>query len=361
MKKKYSYQELYAFTVNLFSAIGCRKKDAATVAEVLMAAELRGIPSHGLVRVSDYISLWEAGRINLQPQVHIVHETPSTFTMDADNGFGMIAGKKAMNMVMRKATTTGTAWTTVINSNHYGIAGFYSLMAAQKKMIGISGTNANPLVAPTWSLSRMLGTNPLAVAIPAKSYPPFVADFATSPIARGKLALLEKENKSIDYGFVQDKNGNPSHRPDILKEGGAIVTLGGDYEHGSHKGYCMSAIVDIFSSVLGGANFGPFVPPQVGYLPMPKQQVGKGLGHFFAAFRIDAFRPANDFLKSMDEWITAFKKATPDKEHEKVIIPGEPEFEKTIEHTKNGISIKKEVQQDLIKLSHTYRVTNPFE
>jgi LDH2 family malate/lactate/ureidoglycolate dehydrogenase len=361
MDNKHTYQQLYNFITSLFISIGCKKEDAETVAEVLMAAELRGIPSHGLMRVSDYISLWKAGRINLTPDVKIIHETPSTLTVDADNGFGMIAAKKTMQFVIEKAKNIGMAWASVINSNHYGIAGFYSLMAAEKQMIGISGTNANPLVSPTWSISRMLGTNPLAVAIPSKSYPPFVADFATSPIARGKLALMEKEGKTIDLGFVQDKDGNPSRRPEILKEGGAIVTLGGDYEHGGHKGYCMSAIIDIFSSVLGGANFGPFVPPQVSYIPIPQKQVGKGLGHFFAAYRADAFRPAEEFLQSMDEWITTFKQAKPDTHHEKVIIPGEPEYEKTNYHKEHGISVKKEVLTDLVLLSHTYNVINPFE
>jgi LDH2 family malate/lactate/ureidoglycolate dehydrogenase len=190
-----------------------------------MEAELRGIPSHGLMRVKDYISLWEAGRINLKPTVKIIHQTPTTYTLDADNGFGMIAAKKAMELVIEKAKAVGTSWASVINSNHYGIAGYYALMASKQNMIGISGTNANPLVAPTWSISRMLGTNPIAVAIPAKSFPPFVADFATSPIARGKLALLEKEGKKIEYGFVQDKEGLPSNNPAILKMAALLLLL----------------------------------------------------------------------------------------------------------------------------------------
>ncbi|GAB4450619.1 MAG: Ldh family oxidoreductase [Bacteroidales bacterium] len=360
MERAISYTKLHQYTQELFTTIGCTSYDAEIVAEVLMEAELRGIPSHGLMRVKDYISLWEAGRINLKPTVKIIHQTPTTFTLDADNGFGMIAAKKAMELVIEKAKEVGTSWASVINSNHYGIAGYYALMASKQNMIGISGTNANPLVAPTWSISRMLGTNPIAVAIPAKSFPPFVADFATSPIARGKLALLEKEGKKIEYGFVQDKEGLPSNEPAILKDGGAIVTLGGDYEHGSHKGYCMSAMIDIFSSVIGGANFGPFVPPQVSYIPLPTKQTGKGLGHFFGAYRIDAFRPADDFLQAMDEWMETFKTAQPDKNHSKVIVPGEPEYEKTQLHLRDGIQIKQEVQKDLIELSKKYNVTHPF-
>ncbi len=359
MQKAYSYETLHQFVTAIFSGIGCSTQDATIIADVLLKAELRGIPSHGLMRVHDYITLWENGRVNRQPDVQIIHETPTTITLDADNGFGMIAAKKAMELVIQKAKTYSMAMASVINSTHYGIAGYYAMMALEHDMIGISGTNANPLVAPTWSVSRMLGTNPLAVAIPAKHYQPFVADFATTPIARGKLALLEKEGKTIDYGFVQDKEGKPSNNPGIIKEGGAIVPLGGDYEHGSHKGYCLAAIIDIFSSVIGGANFGPFVPPQVAYIPLPQKQVGKGLGHFFAAIRIDAFRPKEDFYQSMDEWIDTFKQAKSDQQHERVLIPGEPEFENEKYHLIHGITIKPEVYNELKIIAEKYNVSLP--
>src|SRR5512140_163230 len=160
-------------------------------------------------------------------------------------------------------------------------------------------TNANPLVAPTFSISRMMGTNPIAVAIPADKQPPFIADFATTPIARGKLAVAEKKGEKVPFGFVQDKVGSPSDDPAILKAGGSMVTLGGDRIHGSHKGYCLSAIVDIFSAVFSGANFGPFVPPSVAYLPLLEKSSGEGTGHFFGAMRIDAFQPADEFKIKM--------------------------------------------------------------
>lgn len=355
-----SYETLHDFTVNIFRTIGCSQEDAKIVADVLMEAELRGIPSHGLMRIADYVAMWESGKINIHPNPKIIYETHTTITIDGDNCFGMIAATYAMKKVIEKAKMYYTAWATVINSNHYGIAGYYSLMAAKEEMIGISMTNANPLVAPTWSVSRMLGTNPIAVAIPTRSYPPFVADFATTPIARGKLALLEKEGKKIDYGFVQDSEGKPSDNPAILKQGGAMVPLGGDYEHGSHKGYCLSALIDIFSSVLGGANFGPFVPPQVAYLQPQKKSVGKGLGHFLGAIRTDAFRPKEEFLNSMDQWIETFKSSKPDHSHSRVLIPGEPEYEKTLYHRKNGITLIHSVVKDLIKISEKYSIPHPF-
>ncbi len=356
MKKRYSYNILFQFVIEVFIKIGCKKTDAELIAEVLLIAELRGIPSHGLARVKTYLGLWEAGRITLNNEVKIVHETPSTATIDSGNGFGMIGAKQAMNLAIEKAKIAGTGWVSVINSNHFGIAGYYAMLALKEDMIGITMTNASPLVAPTWSTSKFLGTNPIAVAIPAESHPPFVADFATTPIAQGKLSLIERKGENCKQGFVQDKNGIPSTNPAILKQGGAIVPLGSDYEHGSHKGYCLGAIVDIFSSVLGGANFGPFTPPQVPFLPLLEKSTGLGIGHFFGAIRIDAFRPASEFKKSMDQWVETFKNAAPSAGHEKVLIPGDPERENTDFNLKNGIYILPDVENELLQIAEKYNV-----
>jgi LDH2 family malate/lactate/ureidoglycolate dehydrogenase len=213
------------------------------------------------------------------------------------------------------------------------------MMALKQDMIGMSMTNANPLVAPTLSVTPMLGTNPIAVAIPAGKQPPFVADFATTPIARGKLAVAEKKGEKVPFGFVQDKTGTPSDDPAILKAGGSMLTLGGDYVHGSHKGFCLSSIVDIFSAVFSGANFGPFVPPSVAYLPVLDKKVGEGTGHFFGAMRIDAFQEASVFKSSMDEWISTFRNAKPAEGQQRVIIPGDPEREKELKIKAEGINV----------------------
>ena len=343
----YSYSYLYDFTKKVFMKMGCSKKDADVIAEIFMSAELRGQSSHGMIRIKDYFQLWKAGRINVKPNLQIVHETPSTATIDGDRAVGMVAAKKAMETAIKKAKFAGTGWTAVKNSNHFGIAGYYAMMALEEDMIGICITNANPLVAPTHSVSRMLGTNPIAVAIPTMSYPPFVADFATTPIARGKLAVAEKKGEKVPFGLVQDKDGNPSDRPDILKEGGSMLTLGGDDIHGIHKGYCLSAIIDIFSAVLGGANFGPFVPPSVAYLPVLEEKVGEGTGHFFGAIRVDAFRPADDFKKTMDKWVETFRSAKPAVGYNEVNIPGDIEREKEEHFMKEGFNILPGVVDDM--------------
>ncbi|MFH2096179.1 MAG: Ldh family oxidoreductase [Bacteroidota bacterium] len=353
----YTAAYLKKFTTELFSGIGCSLNDAGIIADVLVSAELRGIPSHGMVRIMDYIGLFEKNRINVRPNVRITHETPSTAVVDGDKCFGMIAGKYSMEIAIHKASIAGSGWVSAKNSNHYGIAGYYAMMALKSDMTGISMTNANPLVAPTWSVSRLLGTNPVAVAVPAGKYPPFVADFATTPIARGKLAIKELAGEKVETGFVQDRYGKPSADPGILKDGGEILPLGGDYEHGSHKGYCMGAVVDIFSAVFSGANFGPYVPPQIPYLPLPEIQVGEGLGHFFGAMRIDAFEEKDVFLARMDQWIETFRNAEPAKDKPYVMIPGDPERISEEKKLAEGISIKETIAEELRTLAKKYGIS----
>lgn len=347
----YSYKHLFDFTRNVFLKMGCSTNDSEIIAEVFLAAELRGHASHGMIRIKDYYELWKSGRVNVNPDVRIVHESPSTAVVDGDNAVGMIAARKSMETAIEKAKTAGTGWVATRNSNHFGIAGYYAMMALKHDMIGICLTNANPLVAPTFSISRMMGTNPIAVAIPSMKQPPLVADFATTPIARGKLAVAEKKGEKVAFGFVQDKFGNPSDDPTILKSGGSMLTLGGDRVHGSHKGYCLSAIVDIFSAVFSGANFGPFVPPSVAYLPVLEKKVGKGTGHFFGAMRIDAFQPAEEFKTKMDEWIETFRSAKPAEGQDRVLIPGDPERESEERIMIEGISLVPAIENDLINIA----------
>ena len=347
----YPYEYLLNFTKSVFIKMGCSEKHSEIIADVFLAAELRDISSHGMIRIKDYYELWKAGRINVNPNVRIVHESPSTAVVDGDGAVGMVAANRSMEIAIEKAINAGTGWVATRNSNHFGIAGYYSMMALKHDMIGICLTNANPLVAPTFSISRMMGTNPVAVAIPAKKQPPFVADFATTPIARGKLAVAEKKGEKVATGFVQDKTGKPSDDPAILKSGGSMLTLGGDRLHGSHKGYCLSAIVDIFSSVFSGANFGPFVPPSVAYLPVLEKKVGEGTGHFFGAMRIDSFQPADEFKAKMDEWIGTFRSAKPVEGQERVLIPGDPEREAEERIMKEGITLVPAIKQDLVAIA----------
>lgn len=343
----FSYEQLYQFTKSIFIAIGCNETDAVLATEVLLSADLRGIDSHGVARLSGYVRLWQAKRINAKPNIAVIHETPSTAVIDGDAGLGLVVAPFAMQVAIDKAKQVGTGWVSVQNSNHFGIAGYHAMMALKEDMIGIAMTNASALVAPTFSIEKMLGTNPIAVAIPAGNQPPFVADFATTTAANGKLEILQRKNAEAPIGWVQDEFGNSSTDANILKKKGALLPLGTDREHGSHKGYALGSIVDIFSAVLSGASYGPWAPPFPAYIPMPENMPGKGLGHFFGAMRIDAFRPANDFKVHMDRWIERFSRSTPAEGHEKVLIPGDPERAMEIIRKKDGIPIIESVVEDL--------------
>lgn len=352
----FTHSHLSEFAKNIFLKIGCPEDQAILATESLLRADLRGVDSHGVARLSGYVRLWEAKRVNSRPNIKIVHESPSTAVVDGDAGLGLVIAPKAMEIAIAKAKNAGTGWVAVKNSNHFGIAGHHAMMALPNDMIGMAMTNASPLVAPTFSIERLLGTNPIAVAIPADKQPPFVADFATTTAANGKLEILQRKEKEAPLGWIQKKDGTPSSNPNELKDGGALIPLGSDREHGSHKGFCLGAWVDIFSAVLSGANYGPWVPPFVSFLAPPTDPVGEGIGHFFGAMRIDAFRPAEEFKNHMDNWISRFRSAKTIEGEEKLIIPGDPEREFEIDRMKSGIPLNEKVIHDLKALSRKFEI-----
>ncbi len=353
----FSYDQLVAFSKAIFEKIGCSPEHADTATRTLLSADLRGIDSHGIARLSGYVRLWEAKRVNATPDIKIIHETPSTAVVDGDSGLGLVVAPFAMQVAIEKAKNVGTGWVSVQNSNHFGIAAYHAMMALEHDMIGMAMTNASPLVAPTFSIDKMLGTNPICVAAPAGSEPAFVADLATTTAANGKLEILQRKNADTPDGWVQDKDGNASNDANILKKGGALLPLGGDREHGSHKGYALGAIVDIFSALLSGANYAPWVPPFPAYVPMPAQQPGKGIGHFLGAMRVDAFRPANEFKAAMDHWIQGFRNAKTVPGQHKVLVPGDPEREFEAERMKAGIPLLEAVVADLKTLEERFSVS----
>ncbi len=349
-----SESTLRSFTQNIFLAMGCSEEHAALSADVLLQADLRGIDSHGVARLVGYVRLWEKKRINAKPNITIVHETATTATVDGDAGLGLVVAPFAMQLAIKKAEQYGSGWVSVRNSNHFGIAGYHALMAVEKAMIGFAMTNASPLVSPTFSNERLLGTNPMCYAFPAGKYPPVVVDMATSAAANGKLEIAQRLGKQVPEGWIQDASGNYTTDPHALKKGGALLPLGSDREHGSHKGFGLSATVDILSAVLSGANYGPWVPPFVAFLEPPDDPVGKGIGHFVGAMRVDGFRPADEFKEHMDNWISRFKSASTIDPSQKVIIPGEPELQAEAERRQKGIPLVDEVVKDLNGLAEKF-------
>ncbi|MCL4139051.1 UNVERIFIED_CONTAM: hypothetical protein GTU68_019712 [Idotea baltica] len=244
-------------------AIGCSEKDAKLSADVLISADLNGVDSHGVARLAGYVRLFDHGRLNPKPDIKIIHETPSTATVDGDKGLGLVVAPFAMNVAKEKAEKVGSGWVSVQNSNHFGIAGYHSSLALEKDMIGWAMTNAAPLVVPTFSKEKLLGTNPISVAIPANEQPAFLADFASTAVAYGKMEILQRQGKPAPMGWVQDSEGKLTDNNNAVKEGGGLFTCLVAIES-------MEAIIRLtvfglysryFSGVLSGANFGPWVPP----------------------------------------------------------------------------------------------------
>jgi LDH2 family malate/lactate/ureidoglycolate dehydrogenase len=350
------FYQLKQFVISVFTSIGCSEADAELAADVLVSADARGIDSHGVARLAGYVRLFDHGRLNTKPNIKILHESPSTALLDGDRGLGLVVAPKAMEIACEKAALAGTGWVAVQNSNHFGIAGYHAMKAVPQQMIGWAMTHAAPLVTPTFSKEKLLGTNPIAVAIPAKEEPAFLADFASTAVAYGKLEILQRKGLDTPDGWVQDKDGNPSNDAFAIKNGGALLPLGGDREHGSHKGYGLGAVVDILSGVLSGANFGPWVPPfaTAGFM-QAGETVGKGTGHFLGAMRVDAFRPTEHFLHDMDMWIRRFRNAEA-VEGKQVLIPGDPERLLEIERKRDGIPLVQPVVADLSALSSRFHL-----
>lgn len=347
VENRIAADRLKSFSASVFRACGCTEEDAHLASEVLVSADLRGVDSHGVARLSGYVRLYELGRMNPTPKAEVVHEAPGTAVIDGDAGVGLVIAPKAMRLAIEKAMHCGSGWVAVRNSNHFGIAGYHAMLALKHDMVGLAFTNASPVVAPTYAAEGLLGTNPIAVAIPADKEPPFVADLATTTVANGKLEILQRKNMQAPDGWVQDKDGNPTNDPAVLKSGGTLLPLGSDPEHSSYKGYALGSVVDIFSAIFSGANYGPWVPPFVAYLEPRTDLVGKGIGHFFGAFRIDAFRPAGEFKSNMDTWIRRFRNARRANENQPVLIPGDPERAFEQERTQSGIPLNPKVVADL--------------
>jgi LDH2 family malate/lactate/ureidoglycolate dehydrogenase len=280
--------------------------------------------------------------------------------VDGDNGLGLVIGPKANDLAMEKADNVGSGWVSVCHSNHFGIAGYYPLQALKRDMIGWSMTNGSRWVAPLWGTEKRLGTNPIAIAFPGKEEPPIVIDMATSAVAYGKVQLARQAGKPIPTGWALDKAGQATTSPDDVHGDGSLLPLGGDRLHGGHKGYCLSAMVDVLCGVLGGANWGPFVPPFIRTpFNAPTRRVGKGTGHFFGALRIDGFIEPDEFKRQIDDWISTFRDTPAVAGTDGPLIPGDPEREAERVRGTHGIPLPLPIVEQLRQLSEATRI--PFE
>lgn len=343
----YPLEFLHDFSRRMFVHFGVPDEEAILAADVLDASDRRGIDSHGVARLHTYFEMLIEKRINPTPTISIVRETPSTATVDGDNGLGLVVGPKANEIAMMKAEEHGSGWVSVCNTNHFGIAGYYVLEALKKDLIGMAMTNTTKIVAPLWGAERMLGTNPIAMAFPGMKEPPIVIDFATSTVAFGKVEIAWRAGQPVPDGWMIDGEGNTSNDPTDMLRGGALLPLGSDRVQGGHKGYCLATMVDILCCVLSGANWGPFAPPFTIRLETPDRSVGKGIGHFFGAMRIDGFIEPDEFKRQIDEWIRVFRATKPAPGTNGPLVPGDPEREAEVVRVREGVPLVMPVVEDL--------------
>ena len=338
---------LARFAQRVFEHFGVPADDARLAATVLQSADLRGVDSHGVARLHTYFDMLELGRINPRPNVRIVRESASTATVDGDNGLGLVVGPKANAIAMAKAAEAGSGWVSVRNTNHYGIAGWYVLEALKQDLIGWAMTNSTKLVAPLWGAERMLGTNPIAIAFPGLEEPAIVIDLATCAAAYGKIEIAVRVGEKIPKGWAIDRHGRDTDDPNAMIDGGALLPLGSDRERGGHKGYGLALAVDVLSAVLSGANWGPFTPPFALRQEIPKRSVGKGIGHFFGALRIDAFVDPDEFKRQIDDLVRTFRATKPAPGTNGPLLPGDPEREAEAIRSKEGIPLVLPVVREL--------------
>jgi LDH2 family malate/lactate/ureidoglycolate dehydrogenase len=349
----FKVEDLKNYVIRFLSALDVPELDAQIAADVLVSADLRGINSHGVIRLHSYYGDGLRRRqIDPSSPLKVIKETPATLALDGGNGLGQVVAYRAMSRCIKMADEGGIAVTTVRNSNHFGIAGYYAMMALPEDMIGISLTNSQPLVAPTFGLNRAIGTNPIAIAIPAGEEKPYVLDMATSIVPLGKVSVYQKADQAIPKGWGINQHGELTHDPSEVMENGALLPLGGPAELRGYKGYGLSLMVDLLAGVLSGAAFGKGVG-------RPADDHNADVGHFFAAIKIENFRPVDYFKADMDEYIQSLKATPKLPGQDRIYIHGEKEFELQEKHLREGVPLMAEVVKSLKKAGK--RAGIPFD
>jgi len=350
-------EPLQAFTQAVMAGNGVPTPEAEAVARVLVAADIRGIGSHGVARLGRYVTGIEKGHILPGVQPEVIEPTAATAVVDARNGLGQPVSEMAMDLAIRKARSEGIGAVTVSHSNHYGIAGYYALRAVEQGLIGVSMTNAAPLVVPTHGAEMVLGTNPIAFVAPARRHPPFLLDMATSVVPRGKLEVYDRRQEQIPEGWALDAQGYDSRNPGhvlknmIERAGGGILPLGGRGETFSgYKGYGLALMVDILCGVLAGAAYGPDVD-DIRRPVAPGVRLFPDVGHFFLAIDVARFLPLDAFEARLDDYFDRIVASRRALDQERIWIHGEKELEMEDCHRREGIPLSQNVYDMLNALA----------
>jgi len=343
--------KLKGFTTAIFKKLGVPEDDAVITADVLISADRRGIPSHGIARLPRYIADLETKRTSSIYSPTIIKETPISILIDANKALGQVSAYRTMVKTIGLAEKSGLGIALVKNSSHFGIAGYYSMMALDEDMIGISMSNSTPLVVPTFSKEALLGTNPLSIAFPAKNHRAIVIDMATNTVPRGKLEVYSRQEEKMPLTWAVDQDGMPTDDPTLvlknLKErlGGGLLTLGGAGETNSgHKGYCLTLAVEVLTGLLAGSAFSTDIG---------KKEDRNDISFLLSAMRIDIFRSPDEFKEDIDNIIEKLKGARKSMGEKIIYIPGEKEFTKEDGNSKT-VEITTDIYNIISELGNKY-------
>jgi LDH2 family malate/lactate/ureidoglycolate dehydrogenase len=330
----------------IFRAWGFPADQAATAAEVLTEADLLGIDSHGITLIPLYDELIASGKVSTTPEIRVVRDIAATAMIDGGDGFGQAPSVRAMDLAIEKARAFGLGAVAVRNSNHYGAAGVYALRAAEQGLIGVSTTAVHkPSVVPTFGREARFGTNPIAFAAPARRNRPFLLDMATSTVALGKFKLAAREGKRLPVGWALDASGRPQTDPNQAMLDRLMTPLGGSRELGGHKGYGLAAMVEILSTTLAGASYGPL---------RPADAERNDVGHFHLAIDPAAFREPGAFEADLDALIDTLRATAPADAATPVMVAGDPEHAARERRRREGVP----VPRSLIALVETIAERN---
>jgi L-2-hydroxycarboxylate dehydrogenase (NAD+) len=335
-------ERLRGFTVRAFEGVGVAPEDARIAADVLVTADLRGVESHGVARLHHYLAHLRQGLVAAETRPRVVHELPAALTIDASNGLGLVAAYHAMQAAIARAAQYGSAAVAVRHSNHFGIAGYYAMLALPHDMIGLAMSNASPNVVPFGGRQPMLGTNPIAWAIPCGTEPAIVMDMATSGISYGKLELALRTGAAIPLGWALGEDGQPTADAGEASRARRILPLGGLAEGTGYKGYALSTVVEALCHALAGAAMSLNIMAVQG-----RDTQSSNIGHFFAAYRIDAFRELGEFKQDMDELVRTLRSCPPQEGIARVLVPGEKEYQIAAQRSRAGIPLHDNVVHTL--------------
>ncbi|WP_034634336.1 Ldh family oxidoreductase [Desulfofundulus thermocisternus] len=350
MKVKVNVERLREFCLALFLKLGVAEEAANIIVDVILEADLRGVSSHGLLRLPIYVKRMELGLINNRAEPSVVKETVATAVIDGDHGMGQYVATRAMEMAIAKAAHTGIGVVGVRNSTHFGVAAYYALLAVKKEQIGIVLSNTTPLMAPTGGSRRLVGNNPLCIAVPAWNHVPIVLDMACSNVAIGRIQLAAKEGRQIPLGWGLDREGVPTTDPKAVLDGGLLEPMAG------YKGYGLALVIDILAGVLTGSGFGEEVTPL--YFDFVNKQ---RTGHFLMAINIGHFINKDLFYSRLGRLIESVKNSPRAPEVKEIFLPGEIEEKKRQRNLLEGLTLPRVFIGELSLLADKFGLRDLFE